>query len=74
MNISLDMVLVIQSILCVYAKLNLKPLNISSCVVTFTAPFKNLEKGNPIFISLRARNQVFMLFYGSQTNSSKSLN
>ena len=37
MNINLDMVLVIQSILCVPTELKLKPLNISSCVDIFTA-------------------------------------
>ena len=36
MNVELDMVLVIQSILCVHAELKLKLLNISPCVVNFT--------------------------------------
>ena len=36
MNINLDMVLVILSILCVHAELKLKLQNISSCVVNFT--------------------------------------
>ena len=35
MNINLDTVLVIQSILCVHAEMKLKLLCISSCVVTF---------------------------------------
>ena len=35
-NINLDMVLVILSILCVHAELKLKLLNISSCVINFT--------------------------------------
>ena len=36
MNINLDMVLVILSILCVHAELKLKLQNISSCAVNFT--------------------------------------
>ena len=36
--------------------------------------FKNLKKVDPIFLSLSASNQVYILFYGSQTNNSKSLN
>ena len=36
MNINLDMVLVILSILCAHAELKLKLQSISSCVVNFT--------------------------------------
>ena len=34
-NINLDMVLVIQPILCVHAELKFKPLNIFFCVLVF---------------------------------------
>ena len=61
MNANLDMVLVIQSILCVHADLKLKPMNISSCIVIFTVLkrlefFENLEKVDANFLSLNANN------------------
>ena len=36
--------------------------------------FEDLEKVEPTFLSLSAKNQVYILLYGSQTNDSKSLN
>ena len=60
MNINFGMVLVIQSVLCVHSELKLKLLNISSLVV--------------IILSLSAKNQVYILLYGSETNNFKSLN
>ena len=36
--------------------------------------FENLEKVEPIFLSLSAKNQVLILLYGSQTNNSENLN
>ena len=33
--------------------------------------FENPEKVEPSFLSLSAKNQVFILLYGSQTNNSK---
>ena len=36
--------------------------------------FKNFEKVEPNFLSVSAKNQVLILFYGSQTNNSKSPN
>ena len=79
MNINLGMVLLIQSILCVHAELNLKPLNIFSCIVICTVLydwnfFQNLETADSEFLTLIATNQVYVLLYGSQTNNSKSLN
>ena len=61
MNVNLDMVLVIQSILCVHADLKLKPMNISSWIVIFTVLkrlefFENLEKVDANFLSLNANN------------------
>ena len=44
----------------VHSELKLKLLNISSLVV--------------IILNLGAKNQVYILLYGSQTNNSKSLN
>ena len=35
---------------------------------------ENLEKVDPNFLSLSAKNQVFILLYGSQTSNSKTLN
>ena len=35
--------------------------------------FENLEKVEPNFLSLNAKNQVLILFFGSQTNNSESL-
>ena len=35
--------------------------------------FENLEEVEPNFLSLNAKNQVLILFYGSQTNNSESL-
>ena len=35
---------------------------------------ENLEKIDPNFLSLSAKNQVYILLYGSQTKNSKSLN
>ena len=35
--------------------------------------FENLEKVEPHFLSLSAKNQVLILMYGSQTNNSESL-
>ena len=79
MNINLDMVLVILSILCVNAELKLKLLNISCCVVNFTVLkdlnfLKILRKLNQIFLKLSAKNQVFISLCGSQTCNSESLN
>ena len=72
MNINLDMVLAIQTILCVHAELKLKPLNIFSRVVIFTVlkgiTFNNFEKIDRNFQSLSAKNQVYVLLHGSQTN------
>ena len=36
--------------------------------------FESLEKVDPNFLSLSAKNQVYILLYGSQTNNSKRLN
>ena len=36
--------------------------------------FENLEKVEPNFQSLSAKNQVLILLYGSQTNNSENLN
>ena len=36
--------------------------------------FENLEKVDPNVLSLRTKNQVFILLYGFQKNNSKSLN
>ena len=36
--------------------------------------FENLEEVDLSFLSSNAKNQVFIVFYGSQTNNSKSLN
>ena len=36
--------------------------------------FENLEKVEPNFLSLHAKNQVQILLYGPQTNNNKSLN
>ena len=36
--------------------------------------FENLEKVDPNFLSLSAKNQVYILLYGSQRNNSKSIN
>ena len=64
-------------ILFVYAELKLKSLTTSSSVDMFTVPkkwlelFENPEKVKPNFLSLSAKNQVFILLYGSQTNNSK---
>ena len=70
MNMNLDMVLVMLSILCVHAELKLKLESISSCVVNFTVlKDYNFLKVEPNFLSLSAKNQILILFYGSQTNS-----
>ena len=37
-------------------------------------PFEGLEKVEPNFLSLSAKNQVLILLYGSQTNNSEILN
>ena len=61
------MVLVMLSILYVHAELKLKLENI---VVNFTVPKDyNFLKVEPNFLSLSAKNQILILFYGSQTNS-----
>ena len=36
--------------------------------------FENLKKIDPNILSLSAKNQVYILLYGSQTNNSKSFN
>ena len=36
--------------------------------------FENLEKVEPNFLSLSAKNQVLILLYGSRTNNSANLN
>ena len=36
--------------------------------------FRNLAKVEPHFLSLSTKNQVFILFYGSQTNNFESIN
>ena len=36
--------------------------------------FEKLEKVEPNFLSLSAKNQVLILLYGSRTNNSESLN
>ena len=59
-------------------KLKFKLLNISSCVVNFKVLkdeniLKILRKLNQI-LSLSVKTPVLILLYGSQTNSSESLN
>ena len=61
MNVNLDLVLVIQSTLCVHA---LKPLNISSCGAIFTVLnsfFENLDKFDPHFLNLSVKIQMYIL-------------
>ena len=67
------MVLVVLSILYAHAELKLKLQNISSCCqfhITQRLEFlENLEKVEPNFLSLSAKNQVLILLYGSRTIS-----
>ena len=78
MNINFDMVLAIQSILCVHAELKLKLLNISSCISIFTLlkdyNFLKILRKLTQTLSLSAKNQVYILLHGSQPNNSESLN
>ena len=70
MNIILNTVLVILSILYVCEKLKLKLLN--SFSTQKLEYFENLEKNEPNFLS--AKNQVLILLYDSQTNNYERLN
>ena len=66
MNINLDMVLVIQSILCVHAEVQTTehfPLRCRFCSTQKLKLLKNLEKIDPHFLSLGTKNQVFILSY-----------
>ena len=72
MNIYLNTVLVIQSILRVHAELKLKPLNISQ--YSKIKHFENLEKVEPNFLGLNLKNKDLILLYGSQTNNSEIIN
>ena len=67
------MVLAIESILCVHAKLKLKP-RFDFYSTQRLELFENLEKVEPNFLSLSLKNQVLILLYGSLTSNSESLN
>ena len=59
--------------------MNLKPHNISSCVVIFYNSqrkelFNSLERLDLYFLKLNPKNQVQFLLYVSQTNDTKTLN
>ena len=68
MNINLDMVLVIQSILCVHAELKLKLKNISFSVVNFKVLkdqrlelFENIEN-----LKCTESNSYFIVWFSNQ--------
>ena len=67
MNISLDMVLVMQAILCVHAELKFKPMNISSFLQYLK--FYITSK----FSKFKCK-KMFLLYVSQKNNNSKSLN
>ena len=68
MNINLDTVLVIQSILCTHEELETTKHFLLHCHFSSTERlelFENLEKVDPNFLSLSTKNQVYVLLYDS---------